>query len=341
MVLRPQVHKLPDVEFSERTLRSEEEWRRAYVVLTFLSQGYIWAEGETGIPSTIPKLLAVPWLKASEHVGIPPVVTYGATVLYNWGLRDPCRPMTADNLYIHDTFTGTEDESWFYVVPILVELAAVSGIHAIVQAFTNMIDHNLEALTHNLEDIRTSVQQMELALKRMYEHCDPKTFYLKIRPFQAGSKGLEAFPKGLVYEGVSHRPVTLSGASAAQSSAIPTFDIFLGAKHSGKEAGFLEEMRKHMPPPHRRFLEELDRQPSVREFARQSGDAEVIMAYNRAVDAFADFRGEHVILAARYIVMQKSLSVNASLDAKGTGGTDFMQFLKKVRDETLAIKINL
>ena len=54
----------------------------------------------------------------------------------------------------------------------------------------------------------------------MYEQCDPKVFFVKIRPFLAGSKGLQAFPAGLLYEGVDPEPMQYHGASAAQSSSV-------------------------------------------------------------------------------------------------------------------------
>ncbi len=339
-----QVHCLPVVEFSDRTLMSEKEWWRAYVLLTIISQAYIWAEGEEGLTEKVPKVLAVPWMTVAEHVGLPPVVTYAAVVLHNWRLRGrhQSRSMgNTNNLAAIHTFTGTEDESWFYMVSISVELAAVPGIKAVVGAFSDMATHDDQKLTEKFGIITGALEQMKLAMNRMYDHCNPEVFYVKIRPFEAGTKGLDAFPNGLVYEGVSSTPKEFSGASAAQSSAIPTIDIFLGANHTGEDAKFLAEMRDHMPPKHRRFLEELGKQPAVREYTKQSQNRELIQAYNKAVEAFETFRSEHVQMVFRYIVSQKSKSVNASLEDRGTGGTPLMLFLKKVRDDTKALMIEL
>ncbi len=336
-----QVHRLPAAEFSASTLVSEEEWWRAYVVLTFLSQAYIWVEGEKGVVGRLPRVLAVPWITVADHLEMPPVITYAATVLMNWRLRNPAKPLgDVDNLVAMANFTGTEDESWFYMVAIGVELAAVPGIKAVVQSLSAISEQDNQRLIVSLKTVAGALGEMRIALNRMYEHCDPKVFYVQIRPFQAGTKGLDAFPEGLVYEGMSGRS-KFSGASAAQSSSIPTFDTFLGAKHTGNDAHFLAEMTQHMPPRHRAFLEELRAQPSVREYAKQSGDRELIVAYNDAVTAFAEFRSDHVILVTRYIVLQKAHSINQSLENKGTGGTDFMLFLKQVRDDTLALKIDV
>ena len=48
--IRNEVHVLPPLEFSGETLTSEREWQRAYVLVTFLAQAYIWMEWGEGTP---------------------------------------------------------------------------------------------------------------------------------------------------------------------------------------------------------------------------------------------------------------------------------------------------
>ena len=338
--IRQEIANLPKLEFSSDTLKSLNEWRRAYNILTLLSQSFIWVDGEKGLVKRLPEVLAKPWHSVSERVGVPPIITYASTVLYNWGLRDPSAPIDLDNLFALHTFTGTEDESWFYMVAIPIELEAVPGMKAMLNSISAMLEHDHNLLSDALHTIATSLDKMRFSLNRMYEQCDPKCFYVNVRPFQAGSKGLEAFPEGLVYEGVDEKPLQFSGASAAQSSCVHCFDIFLGAQHAGDHESFLKSMRTYMPVKHRQFLEALSEQPSVREYVRKSKDSRLVKSFNDAVEAFGRFRSDHVILVTRYIVMQKSHSINASLEEKGTGGTPFMLFLKQVRDDTLALKIS-
>ena len=339
--LREEIESLSAAEFSGRTLRTEREWQRAYVVLTFLSQGYIWMEGEKGLVNKIPEKLAVPWCAVAGHVSLQPVITYSSTVLYNYELVDPVGPVGGDNLRAIATFTGTEDESWFYIGAIFVETAAVPGLMAMERIYDAMTVDDYKSIAADLKLVASSLSQMLKGLNRMYERCDPKAFYLDVRPFQAGSKGLEAFPDGILYEGTDPSLRQYHGASAAQNSAIHAYDIFLGAQHKGSDLEFLQTMRHYMPQRHREFLDMLSHQPSIREYAIKSRDCELIASYNRAVEAFGEFRSNHVVLVTRYIVMQKQHSVNASLDDKGTGGTPFMTFLKQVRDDTLALMINV
>lgn len=333
--IRDEVICLPLLEVSDDHLQTEDDWWRAYVVLTFLSQAYIWVDGDTNLPSSVPECLAVPWWEVSLHFDMPPVITYACTTIHNWALRDPVKGLTADNFYSTVTFTGTRDEEWFYVVPLLVEMAAAPGLQAMVDAFQAMLDEDNPMLLRCMNQIETAILEMKAEFNRMPDECDPHVFYNDIRPFQAGSKGLDSLPNGLVYEGIDPKPMMFSGASAAQSSSLPAYDIFLGVEHTGADREFLEQQKLHMPPSHREFLKELAHQPSVRDYISHSGNSDLVRSYNRALANLADFRTNHVIVVTRYIVLhaRKGSGQNESLETKGTGGTDFMQFLKQVRDD--------
>jgi len=338
--LRDEVDKLPEVEFSEKTLHSEEEWQRAYVLVTFLGQAYIWMDGEKGLLYKVPKKIAVPWVRVSEHIGLPPVATYAAMVLYNYSLPDPSKPLDDTNVHAVSTFTDSEDESWFYMVHALVEVAAVPGLKAVHHAYSTMSCHQNSALAQDLRDVAQALQEMLLAMQKMYDHCNPKFFFVDLRPFLASSKDNDAFKdRELIFEGVYPNPPKYRGSSGAQDTAFQCFDILLGANHTGDEDKFLKEIRDYMPRKHQEYLEALGCQPSVREYVKLSGDCELIRSYNEAVDAFGEFRCEHITLVTRYIVNQRKHSIKQSLDNRGTGGTPFMIFLKKVRDDTNEMKI--
>lgn len=337
--IRAEVDKLPERDFNHSNLKSEEEWRRAYVILSFIGQSYIWGEGQNGLVNKVPRKIAVPWCTVSNELHTMPVISYATTVLYNFYLEDPQGPWSADNLRIANTFTGTEDESWFYVVPMLIELAAVPALKAIGQVFDDMVHCRDVAVQNCLQTIQQSIKDMGREFSKMSERCRPVTFYTEIRPFQAGSKGLDAFPEGIVYEGVDPNPRQYNGASAGQSAIIHTLDIFLGTRHSGGEEDFLHTMRSHMPRKHGEFLATLGRMPSIREYCKASGRADLITSYNNAVEEFVKFRSNHLILVTQYIVNQQQHGVNPALGSKGTGGTDFMQFLKRVRNSTKELLI--
>lgn len=338
--LRAAVDKLPEREFSHLTLKSEEEWRRAYVMLCFIGQSYIWGEGQNGLRDRVPKKLAIPWCRVSDHLKLYPVGCYASTVLYNFCLRDRQGPWDFGNLYTPSSFTGTRDEEGFYVSFILIELIAAPALRAISQVFDDMANNRDAAVQSCLQTIRQSLREIRAEVKKMSERCKPVTFYTDIRPFQAGSKGLDALPDGIIYEGVDEKPRQYRGANGGQSAIIYAIDISLGTKHHGDGKEFISEMKSYMPQKHREFLEKLTEMPPIRDYCQKSGNPSLIASFNNTIEELAKFRTDHVILVTRYIVNQKQhSSMNPTLSTKGSGGTDFMQLLKKIRNETLIFMI--
>lgn len=336
--IRHEVNRLPLLEANRAHLPTEAHWQRAYTLLCFLTHGYIWMEGERGLPSSIPKCLAVPLWRVASQLDMPPIFTYLCAPMCNWALRDVHVGYTEDNFYSTVSFTGTVDEDWFYTIHRLTEVAAAPAINMIADSLHTSLD--VVRVSKCLEKINESLRQMQAIIQRMFEKCDPAFYYHQVRPNLAGTMGLDAFPDGIVYEGVDSKAKKYSGNSAAQSSTIPAFNTFLCVQVSGESWEFLDLQRKHMPRPHRQFLEVLAEQPSVREFIQQSGDRKLMCGYNATLDSLVEFRNQHVILATRYIVNQKSTGPNRSLENKGTGGSDFMVFLKQVRDATLRTKFS-
>lgn len=55
-------------------------------MLSFLGHFYI----HSTFPSStvVPAPLAVPWVLVSDRLGLPPILTYSDTVLWNWRLID-------------------------------------------------------------------------------------------------------------------------------------------------------------------------------------------------------------------------------------------------------------
>ena len=333
--LRQVVNKLPALDFSENTLKTTEEWQRALVMLCGLTQGYLWQEGQDGVPSKIPSVLAIPFDRVSRYFGLPPVMTYASSVLYNWGLRDLSQPITAENLYALVNLTGTESESWFFMISLMVELGTVPAVNAIVDGIGAMAAGDNSKLIECLATIENTLQLIEQMMNRMRERCNPKIFYIDVRPYLSGTDNKDAFPNGMIYEGVNDsKPMKFSGGSAAQSSSIKSIDIFLGIKHRESDASYLQKMLGHMPTKHRQFLEALSQQPCLQSYVEESGDSELIAQYKATVQAFVDFRTNHLKLVALYVVAQKDYTINPCLEEKGTGGTNFMNFLKGCRDST-------
>ena len=351
------VRELPQLSVSDDHLPTEADRWRAYVVATFIGQGYVW-RNMSDPRHVVPAKLAVPWVEIAKRVDMPPVVTYSTACLYNWGLRDPSGPLNGDNMYSLITYTGLPDESWFYVVSLLVEAAAVPALKAVVDAYASINVSDNRALLENMEEMKRTLKNMANALKEMTkERCNPEKFYGQIRQFQKGSSDdlLKGW-NGLLFEGASETPLQHCGASAAQSSTLPVFDVFLGVNHSGGILEFLTQQRLHMPPLHREFIAYLQQQPSAREYITlQSCDDRdrLTQCYNEIAETLREFRRNHYALVYKYILKQipktkatvtikepeqKRDEMNNA--AKGTGGTSLKDFLNGVRNDISNLRMD-
>jgi indoleamine 2,3-dioxygenase len=169
----------------------------------------------------------------------------------------------------------------------------------------------------------------------MPEGCDPYIYYTRVRPYIFGTKNNPAVPNGVVYEGCyDGKAQFFRGETGAQSGIVPTLDGLLGVRHQDdplKE--YLLEMRDYMPPAHRRFLERVENESKVRSRVEQNrSHGPLVEAYNACFDELYAFRAKHLEYAASYIRKQSAQSNNST--AVGTGGTPFMTYLAKHRDET-------
>lgn len=299
----------------------------------------------------------------SSYLELPPVLTYAGANLWNFA----CSDADFSNLEALKTlcsFTGTESESWFYLISVAMEAKGAGIIDTMLGAIEAIKTRDYEIIIRALEDLRDCIRHVRALLERMYERCDPMTFYHRIRPFLAGSRNMAAagLPRGVFYDegnGKGHWR-ELRGGSNGQSSLIQFFDIVLGVDHTGHgnsapspgEETFHSEVREYMPGPHRRFLLHIARMGSIRELAllppRTEEQYRLREAYTAATDALSDFRNSHIKIVTRYIVLpsrqpwtgtRQNLASSSSMgkaaqELTGTGGTSLIPFLKQARDET-------
>ena len=132
-------------------------------------------------------------------------------------------------------------------------------------------------------------------------------------------------------------------ARAVQATRTPldgALDGVLGIEHQRDELReYLMEMRTYMPPKHVAFIEAVERGPSVREMVKKVNRRTLTSLFNTCVEIVGDFRAKHLEYAGTYIHAQAQ-ATPGNPSAVGTGGTPFMVYLRKHRDETRAQMIN-
>jgi indoleamine 2,3-dioxygenase len=136
------------------------------------------------------------------------------------------------NLRALITFTGTEDESWFFIVSNAMEARAAPVITAMLAALKAIDDEDSEVVIESLSFLSQSLLEIASLLERMDERCDPQVFYHRIRPFLAGSLN-DHLPKGVFYDEGNGNGAwrKYRGGSNGQSSLIQFFDAILGVVH--------------------------------------------------------------------------------------------------------------
>ena len=317
------------------TLSSGGPLRRAMLVLSYFGHAYVWGGAEPA--GVIPASIAVPWCAVAARLGRPPVLSYASYALDNWRRLDPSGPLELGNLAIVQNFLGGADEDWFILVHLEIEARAARVLRELGPAAACARESDARGLTERLEQIAAGIESLCQSLGRMPELCDPYVYYRRVRPYIHGWKDHPLLPEGVVYEGVAAlagRPQRLRGETGAQSGIVPALDAALGVEHAGDPLrAYLAEMRDYMPPGHRAFLEAVEAAPPIRAAVLRSSDRELREAYDDCLRWLEAFRSTHLDYAARYIHHQ-SATGPANPTAVGTGGTPFMAYLRKHRDET-------
>jgi indoleamine 2,3-dioxygenase len=336
---RKRVKELKPFEIS--ALKGEPDVQRAMMILSYIGQSYQWSDDEPA--HTLPKNLALPWYQVGKLIGRPPILSYQSYANDNWRRLDSTGPVECGNIALLQCFLGGQDEEWFILIHIDIEKKAGKALKAIEDAQAAVVKDDADALEEALENLRASLAAMYQVLCRMPEKCDPYIYFHRVRPYIFGWRNNPSLPNGVIYEGVDeYKGVgqTFRGETGAQSAIIPAMDAVLGIDHENDVLReYLMEMRTYMPPKHVAFIEAVERGPSVREMVKKVNRRTLTSLFNTCVEIVGDFRAKHLEYAGTYIHAQAQ-ATPGNPSAVGTGGTPFMVYLRKHRDETRAQLIN-
>jgi indoleamine 2,3-dioxygenase len=316
---------------------AEEEVRTAMVHYSFLVQAWVW--GEPDPPEHLPANLARPIVALADRLGQAPLLPYSGYVLDNWYRLDKDGPIELDNIAMHQNFLGGVDENWFVLVHVAIEAEAgvlLDNAVALIAAAEQADAAEAERL---LVEMDAAWERIYGHFARMPERCDPYVYFHRVRPYIHGWANNPALGEGLIYEGVAKfagRPQAFRGQTGSQSSIVPAMDALFQVGHSDDPLKtFLTELHQYRPMAHRRFIEDLGARSNLREFVGKAGSPGLTAAFNACIEQAARFRTRHLEYAASYINKQAGSIAGNDPDV-GTGGTPFMRYLKKHRDENRA-----
>jgi|TARA_B100001540_G_C15792203_1_gene635992 indoleamine 2,3-dioxygenase len=317
-----------------------KEINLAMVHLSFIAHSYIW--GGDKPQKILPEVISKPWVKLSKFLGRPPILSYASYCLDNWFKIDNDQPISLDNVALINNFLGGVDEDWFVTIHVCIEDASGDAIDAAYKLSKLNETNNVNDFSIELRRIIKSLKAVNKIFSRMPEKCDPYVYYHRVRPYIFGTKDNPDLKQGLIYENqFNNEPQFFRGETGAQSSIIPLLDGALGVEHTNDNLRhYLNEMRDYMPPKHRKMIEYVEKTSQAKKFIDKS--KKLTKEYNGCLEEIRKFRAMHLEYAATYI--HKQAQVNNTFGTggstiRGTGGTPFMKYLKKHRDETQKQKV--
>ena len=318
---------------------NSREIKLAMSYLSFIAHAYIW--GGAKPKSVLPEAIAKPWVQLADHLGRPPILSYASYCLDNWYRINPKKKISLENVALINNFLGGVDEDWFVTIHVCIENAANDAIEA-AQNISKISKYDPDLLSQNLRKIAKAMKEVNSIFARMPERCDPYVYYHRVRPFIFGTKDNPDLKKGLIYKNqFNNKPQFYRGETGAQSSIIPLLDGALEVKHTNDNLRhYLNEMRDYMPPEHRKIIEVAESKSQVSKFINRT--QKLKKEYNACLEQIKLFRSQHLEYAATYIHKQSQIKnpfgSGGSL-IRGTGGTPFMKYLRKHRDETHKHKV--
>ncbi|MDA9969903.1 indoleamine 2,3-dioxygenase [Gammaproteobacteria bacterium] len=315
--------------------QASQDLKLAMSHLSFIAHAYIWGDNKPN--ESIPSVLANPWVKAANNQGRPPILSYASYCLDNWFLIDPDESISLENVGLINNFLGGVDEDWFVTIHVCIENAAADAMAACAEIAMLEIDSPESKSIELLNRIVRSMKKVNEIFARMPEKCDPYIYYHRVRPFIFGTKDNPDLKNGLIYKGeFDNQPQFFRGETGAQSSIIPSLDGALQITHTKDHLRhYLNEMRDYMPPKHREFMEVLEKNSQVKKIIKES--AKLTSLFNDCLEEIRAFRAMHLEYAGTYIFKQAQIKNpfgRGGSTITGTGGTPFMAYLKKHRDET-------
>ena len=315
--------------------QASQDLKLAMSHLSFIAHAYIWGDNKPN--ESIPSVLADPWVKVANNQGRPPILSYASYCLDNWFLIDPDEAISLENVGLINNFLGGVDEDWFVTIHVCIENAAADAMAACAEISMLETDSPENKSIELLNRIVISMKKVNEIFARMPEKCDPYIYYHRVRPFIFGTKDNPDLKNGLIYKGeFENQPQFFRGETGAQSSIIPSLDGALQITHTKDHLRhYLNEMRDYMPPKHREFMEVLEKNSQVKKIIK--GSKKLTSLYNDCLEEIRVFRAMHLEYAGTYIFKQAQIKNpfgRGGSTITGTGGTPFMAYLKKHRDET-------
>lgn len=330
---RSTLSRIPEMDID--LLETEGQKERALGILTQFSHAAIHESWKNGSHSILPAALAKPLVKLSRKMNRKPVMTYSSHGLNNWNRLNKTVGIEVGNIRVLRNFYGGLDENWFVATHVQIESMAAGLLRFYEEMKVLKERDDVKHIVSVLNESASIVSKMTKSLSAVRDNCDPDIFFTRVQPFMRGMNKV-------TYEGVgeySGVPQNHPGGSGAQSTIMPFLDAMLGIHHKEDQLSkYLILLRQYMPQADLQFLSTVESECSLREYVLKSSETLLIQAYNELVNSVGDFREEHIKISIDYI-HKPAAKYSSDKGEEGTGGSPYMSYLRKHREETYRHKI--
>ncbi|KAI8387032.1 hypothetical protein BD560DRAFT_321637 [Blakeslea trispora] len=282
----------------------------------------------------LPMNIAVPLHKVSNKIHSKPFMEYALSyALYNYKKINPLEGLTYDNLALVRAFAGSESEKGFVLNHVTMVAYSPRLVKHTMGALQAVEEKDRKRFNIEMAGLNEAYESINREMEMMWSRSMPED-YIKFRTFIMGTKNQPMFPDGVIYEGVSDKPVVHRGESGANDSMVPLGDNLLQITELMPEnplTTVLRDFRSYRPTNHREFLEYVQdkaKKVCLKEFALQDPNSAAVYLSN--VDQIRAFRHRHWNFTKEYIIKHTAHPV-------ATGGSPIVTWLPNQLNTVLSL----
>jgi indoleamine 2,3-dioxygenase len=303
---------------------------RAY---SFLTSAYLLAPAHFNYIETkkygkahtvLPSQIAEPFVIVSEKLDVYPFIDYHYSYsLGNYIKIDKSKGYEWENLAMAAKFSGMDDERGFIMLHVDINQHSPELVGSILD-YLKADDE--KSVNLSLSKCLSAMKKINERRQVMWQASRWK-HYNDFRVFIMGIKGNdEIFGDGVIYEGVSVKPVQYRGQTGAQDNIIPTADIFtgvIGYYPTNDLTKYLLDLRSYRPKCIQNFLSDIKYEMGDNRLfnnLKESENEEGFCLLLQILDEIYYFRNGHWQFVQKYIMANTKY-------AKATGGTPIISWI--------------
>ncbi|CAJ0626063.1 5211_t:CDS:2 [Entrophospora sp. SA101] len=267
-------------------------------------------------------------------------MNHAALTLWNWYSISPDEEPTS-NLSTLITFTNTMEQSWFYLVTIVIECFGGKALTAIISAaIQSAHDKNNKQLIESLKIISSTIDEITKVLLQIYEKrdscvdgCDENG-----NPIIA-SMVVEPITNNISNYKYSHESSNENLSNNYNNTSKKRQSI----QQQQHQQPYIYKIHQKIPGNHQIFLEDLTKAAIIHDYITSCIECDDNMEINGKLDTRnksskvkLDSNNKDVTNGA---VTSGSIINGTIYNVRDTDGIDLMPFLKQMREETKSKEI--